>query len=61
MQQRVIVVGAAVGGSALANALGSAGIPVLVLEKGAERDNSTRGDILHPPLDANALPLARHP
>jgi 2-polyprenyl-6-methoxyphenol hydroxylase-like FAD-dependent oxidoreductase len=49
MQHRVIVVGAAVGGSALANALGSAGIPTLVLEKGAERDNSTRGDILHPP------------
>jgi 2-polyprenyl-6-methoxyphenol hydroxylase-like FAD-dependent oxidoreductase len=49
MQHRVIVVGAAVGGSAVANALGQAGIPTLVLEKGAERDNSTRGDILHPP------------
>src|SRR5918912_2067376 len=49
MQQRVIVVGAAVAGSALANALGQAGVPTLVLEKGAERDNSTRGDILHPP------------
>ncbi len=49
MQQRVIVVGAAVAGSAVANALGQAGIPTLVLEKGAERDNSTRGDILHPP------------
>jgi 2-polyprenyl-6-methoxyphenol hydroxylase-like FAD-dependent oxidoreductase len=49
MQHRVIVVGAAVGGSAVANALGQAGIPTLMLEKGAERDNSTRGDILHPP------------
>ena len=49
MQHRAIVVGAAVGGCALANALGQAGIPTLVLEKGAERDNSTRGDILHPP------------
>jgi 2-polyprenyl-6-methoxyphenol hydroxylase-like FAD-dependent oxidoreductase len=49
MQHRVIVVGAAVGGSAMANALGQAGVPTLVLEKGAERDNSTRGDILHPP------------
>jgi 2-polyprenyl-6-methoxyphenol hydroxylase-like FAD-dependent oxidoreductase len=49
MQQRVIVVGAAVAGSAVANAFGQAGIPTLVLEKGAERDNSTRGDILHPP------------
>jgi 2-polyprenyl-6-methoxyphenol hydroxylase-like FAD-dependent oxidoreductase len=49
MQHRVIVVGAAVAGSALANALGQAGVPTLVLEKGAERDNSTRGDILHPP------------
>jgi len=49
MQHRVIVVGAAVGGSAVANAFGQAGIPTLVLEKGAERDNSTRGDILHPP------------
>jgi 2-polyprenyl-6-methoxyphenol hydroxylase-like FAD-dependent oxidoreductase len=49
MQHRVIVVGAAVAGSAVANAFGQAGIPTLVLEKGAERDNSTRGDILHPP------------
>ena len=49
MQPRVIVVGAAVAGSAVANALGQLGVPTLVLEKGAERDNSTRGDILHPP------------
>jgi 2-polyprenyl-6-methoxyphenol hydroxylase-like FAD-dependent oxidoreductase len=48
-EPRVIVVGAAVAGSAVANAMGSQGIPTLVLEKGAERDNSTRGDILHPP------------
>lgn len=45
----VIVVGAAVAGTAVANALGAAGVRALVLEKGAERDNSTRGDILHPP------------
>lgn len=43
------MVGAAVAGSAVASALGSLGVPTLVLEKGAERDNSTRGDILHPP------------
>lgn len=49
MDHRVIVVGAAVAGSAVANALGQLGVPTLVLEKGAERDNSTRGDILHPP------------
>src|SRR5919204_1838737 len=49
MPSRVIVVGAAVAGSAVANALGQLGVPTLVLEKGAERDNSTRGDILHPP------------
>jgi 2-polyprenyl-6-methoxyphenol hydroxylase-like FAD-dependent oxidoreductase len=49
MTQRVIVVGAAVAGSAVANALGQLGVRTLVLEKGAERDNSTRGDILHPP------------
>ncbi|HEY7067745.1 MAG TPA: NAD(P)/FAD-dependent oxidoreductase [Chloroflexota bacterium] len=45
----VIVVGAAVAGSAVANALGARGIPTLVVEKGFERDNSTRGDFLHPP------------
>jgi succinate dehydrogenase/fumarate reductase flavoprotein subunit len=37
MQRRVIVVGAAVAGSAVANAFGQAGIPTPVLEKGAER------------------------
>src|SRR5262245_31797786 len=45
----VIVVGAAVAGSAVANALGSQSIPTLVIEKGFERDNSSRGDFLHPP------------
>lgn len=48
-EPRVIVVGAAVAGSAVANAFGQMGIPTRVLEKGAERDNSTRGDVLHPP------------
>jgi 2-polyprenyl-6-methoxyphenol hydroxylase-like FAD-dependent oxidoreductase len=45
----VIVIGGAVAGLAVANALGHMGIRTLVLEKGPERDNSTRGDILHPP------------
>jgi 2-polyprenyl-6-methoxyphenol hydroxylase-like FAD-dependent oxidoreductase len=45
----VIVVGAAVAGSAGANARGPRDIPTLVFEKGFERDNSTRGDFLHPP------------
>src|SRR5918911_5350198 len=44
-----IVVGAAVAGSAVANALGARGVPTLVVERGFERDNSTRGDFLHPP------------
>ncbi len=45
----VIVVGAAVAGSAVANALGAGGVPTLIVERGFERDNSTRGDFLHPP------------
>lgn len=45
----VIVVGAAVAGSAVANALGQLGVETLVLEKGFERGNSARGDFLHPP------------
>lgn len=45
----VIVVGAAVAGGAVANALGQLGVETLVLEKGFERDNSARGDFLHPP------------
>jgi 2-polyprenyl-6-methoxyphenol hydroxylase-like FAD-dependent oxidoreductase len=48
-QSTAIVVGAAVAGSAVANALGARGIRTLVIEKGFERDNSTRGDFLHPP------------
>ncbi|HLH23558.1 MAG TPA: NAD(P)/FAD-dependent oxidoreductase [Chloroflexota bacterium] len=48
-EAQVIVVGAAVAGSAVANALGARGIPTLVVERGFERDNSTRGDFLHPP------------
>src|ERR671933_635223 len=44
-----IVVGAAVAGGAVANALGARDVPTLVIEKGFERDNSTRGDFLHPP------------
>ena len=45
----VIVIGGAVAGLAVANALGKHGVRTLVLEKGPERDNSTRGDLLHPP------------
>src|SRR5215216_5415455 len=45
----VIVVGAAVAGSAVTNALGARDIATLVIEKGFDRDNSTRGDFLHPP------------
>lgn len=45
----VIVVGAAVAGGAVANALGMLGVDTLVLEKGFERENSARGDFLHPP------------
>jgi 2-polyprenyl-6-methoxyphenol hydroxylase-like FAD-dependent oxidoreductase len=48
-QPTAIVVGSAVAGSAVANAFGALGIPTLVFEKGFDRDNSTRGDFLHPP------------
>jgi 2-polyprenyl-6-methoxyphenol hydroxylase-like FAD-dependent oxidoreductase len=44
----VIVVGGAVAGSAVANALGSHGISTLVLEKVSREVHSTRGDLLHP-------------
>src|SRR3954467_4902333 len=49
LDTEVIVIGGAVGGLAVANAFGKLGLRTLVLEKGPERDNSTRGDILHPP------------
>ena len=45
----VIVVGGAVAGGALANALGSRGIRTLLIEKVSESVRSTRGDLLHPP------------
>jgi 2-polyprenyl-6-methoxyphenol hydroxylase-like FAD-dependent oxidoreductase len=45
----VIVVGGAVAGGALANALGSAGVSTLLIEKVTREVNSTRGDNLHPP------------
>src|SRR5262249_7958613 len=45
----VVVVGAAVAGAALANALGSRGVDVLLLEKASRDVHSTRGDLLHPP------------
>ena len=48
MDADVIVVGGAVAGAALANALGSAGVSTLLLEKVSREVNSTRGDNLHP-------------
>jgi len=45
----VIIVGGAVAGSALANALGSRSISALLIEKVSREVHSTRGDILHPP------------
>ena len=45
----VIIVGGAVAGSALANALGSHGISTLLIEKVSREVHSTRGDLLHPP------------
>jgi 2-polyprenyl-6-methoxyphenol hydroxylase-like FAD-dependent oxidoreductase len=49
MNADVIVVGAAVAGGALANALGSQGVRTLLLEKVSREVHSTRGDLLHPP------------
>ena len=45
----VIVVGPAVAGGAVANALGCAGVRTLLLEKVSREVHSTRGDLLHPP------------
>src|ERR687884_1919049 len=45
----VIVVGGAVAGAALANALGSRGVSTLIVEKVSREVHSTRGDLLHPP------------
>lgn len=45
----VIVVGGAVAGGAVANALGGRGISTLLLEKVEREVHSTRGDLLHPP------------
>jgi 2-polyprenyl-6-methoxyphenol hydroxylase-like FAD-dependent oxidoreductase len=45
----VIVVGGAVGGAALGNALGWYGVKTLVLEKVTREIHSARGDLLHPP------------
>src|SRR5712691_8676149 len=49
MDADVIVVGGAVAGAALANALGSRGARTLLLEKVSREIHSTRGDNLHPP------------
>jgi 2-polyprenyl-6-methoxyphenol hydroxylase-like FAD-dependent oxidoreductase len=60
----VIVVGGAVAGAALANALGCRGIATLVVEKVSREVHSTRGDLLHPPtlrvLDAWGVLAALH-
>src|SRR5918912_1943358 len=45
----VLVVGGAVAGAALANALGSRGVSTLLIEKASHEVHSTRGDLLHPP------------
>lgn len=45
----VIVVGGAVAGAALANALGSRGVPTLLVEKLDRERHGARGDLLHPP------------
>ena len=45
----VIIVGGAVAGAALANALGSHNVSTLLLEKVSREVHSTRGDTLHPP------------
>jgi 2-polyprenyl-6-methoxyphenol hydroxylase-like FAD-dependent oxidoreductase len=45
----VLVVGGAVAGGALGNALGSRGVSTLVIEKVSRDVHSTRGDLLHPP------------
>lgn len=44
-----MVVGGAVAGGALANALGQAGVPTILVEKVSREVHSTRGDLLHPP------------
>lgn len=49
MDADVIVVGGAVAGGALANALGSQGVGTVLIEKVSREINSTRGDNLHPP------------
>src|ERR687885_2319515 len=49
LEADVLVVGGAVAGGALANALGSRGVATLVIEKLTREVHSTRGDLLHPP------------
>ncbi len=45
----VIIVGGAITGGALANALGSQGVRTVLIEKVSREIHSTRGDNLHPP------------
>jgi 2-polyprenyl-6-methoxyphenol hydroxylase-like FAD-dependent oxidoreductase len=45
----VVIVGGAVAGSSVANALGSRGVSTLLVEKVSREVHSTRGDLLHPP------------
>ncbi len=47
--EAVVVVGGAVAGSALANALGSRGIRTLLIERLDRERHGARGDLLHPP------------
>jgi 2-polyprenyl-6-methoxyphenol hydroxylase-like FAD-dependent oxidoreductase len=45
----VVIVGGAVAGAALANALGSRGVRTLLVEKLDRERHGARGDLLHPP------------
>lgn len=64
MDADVIIVGGAVAGGALANALGSRGVRTVLIEKVSREIHSTRGDNLHPPtlrlLDAWGVLAALH-
>jgi 2-polyprenyl-6-methoxyphenol hydroxylase-like FAD-dependent oxidoreductase len=46
---QVLIVGGAVAGAALANALGSKGVPTVLVEKLDRERHGARGDLLHPP------------
>ena len=45
----VVIVGGAVAGATLANALGRAGVRTMLVEKLARERHGARGDVIHPP------------